>query len=113
MLAGYSQGATMGALFGASQGSWLWGLMLIEGGTEGWSLSRSQIFFEEGGRRVVTVCGTERCQREGRAAAQVQTQAGLSAQLVAVSGAGHTYLGRVGEAVAQAYRQHLSAAGAP
>lgn len=97
--AGYSQGATMGALFLTNVGQLFDRLILIEGGTEGWTSSRSARFKSQGGRQVLWVCGTKSCFNGAQAARATAQQSNLSTELVYVQGAGHIYWGPVQEQV--------------
>ena len=99
--AGYSQGATMGALFLVDYGALFDRLILIEGGNEGWSLARAGTYQALGGKRILWVCGTESCFIGAKKAARVAQQAGISTEVEFVRGAGHIYFGPVGRRVVQ------------
>jgi pimeloyl-ACP methyl ester carboxylesterase len=98
--AGYSQGATMGALFLLDHGELFDRAIFIEGGTEGVSALRAQRFYQHGGQKLLWVCGTLGCNKGALRASSVAREAGLEARAVHVSGAGHIYWGQVAEQVA-------------
>ncbi len=97
--AGYSQGATMGALFALERGDLFDRLILIEGGTEGFSHRRVKDFEQSGGRAILWVCGTNGCRDKARLAEAVATRGGLASVVEMVPGAGHIYWGAVEERV--------------
>jgi predicted esterase len=94
---GYSQGATMGALMIVNHGRRFPHLLLIEGGSGDWTLSRARRFRASGGKSVAIVCGTAPCARRAKASAAVLQKVGLRARAAHATGAGHTYDGEVGE----------------
>jgi len=98
--AGYSQGATMGALFLINHAQWFDRLILIEGGIEGWNLARSRRYKEGGGLRLLWLCGTPGCATGATKARDVALQVGLEAQAETLVGAGHVYWGPVGKQLA-------------
>lgn len=97
---GYSQGATMGALMLTGHGDIFNRLLLIEGGTEGWTSSRSRHFAAAGGKRVLFACGTRSCSQDAESAAEVMRAVGLDVRVRFAEGAGHSYGGAVQERVA-------------
>jgi predicted esterase len=100
---GYSQGATMGALMISGHGDRFPRLLLVEGGVEGWTLSRAKQFQAAGGRRALFACGTPHCEKHARAVSDILQKAGVEATVVADVHAGHTYGGTVAEAVHGAF----------
>jgi predicted esterase len=94
---GYSQGATMGALMLSEHGAEFPHLVLLEGGSGGWTLERALRFRRTGGQSVFIACGTEPCARRAAASRAVLERAGLAARTEYATGAGHTELGAVGE----------------
>lgn len=100
----YSQGATMGALALQSAEPAMPDLLLIEGGTDGWTMARSRHFVQNGGRRVYFACGTSSCHTKAKAAAARLRDAGVEAQVRYAEGAGHTPLGAVGDLVRDGLR---------
>jgi len=96
--AGYSQGATMGALMIVAHGDLFPRLLLIEGGTHDWSFARASEFRSGGARRVLFCCGTRSCAEHAETSARVLTSAGVEAR-AAFSAAGHTYKGPVADSV--------------
>jgi predicted esterase len=100
LYAGYSQGATMGALMLAPHGVPFARLALLEGGTEGWTRARAREYRAAGGRRVLLVCGTERCAEQARRAVSALVAEAVEAEVWHEVGAGHTTLGAVEARVA-------------
>lgn len=94
---GYSQGATMGALMIVNHGRRFPHLLLVEGGSGDWTLSRARRFHATGGKSVAIVCGTGPCARRAKASAAVMQRVGLRARAVHAVGAGHVYDGEIGE----------------
>jgi predicted esterase len=99
--AGYSQGATMGALMVVAHGSEFSHLLLIEGGSSDWTLERARRYRSTGGESVFIVCGTPSCARHARASVPVLERAGLRATSAYAEGGGHTELGPVGDHAAR------------
>lgn len=95
--AGYSQGATMGALALPDSGLTFEQLVFIEGGGEGMTKRSVNRLRELGTERVLFVCGTPGCSKRAQGMAGVLTRAGIEARAVDAPGAGHTYLGPVEE----------------
>jgi pimeloyl-ACP methyl ester carboxylesterase len=97
--AGYSQGATMGALAFAQHGGLFAELVLVEGGFADWSQALVNQFRESGGKAVLFVCGTKHCATQAAGAVHRFTKSGLKAKLARASGAGHVPNGAVGQAL--------------
>lgn len=93
--AGYSQGATMGALALPNSGLTFEQLVFIEGGGEGMTKRSVDRLRELGTERVLFVCGTAGCSKRAQGMAGVLTRAGIDARAVDAPGTGHTYLGPV------------------
>ena len=93
--AGFSQGATMGALMLVEHAAEVTRIVLVEGGFKDWSVARARAFREHGGERVLFVCGQKVCADEARKAAYWFKLAGVPAQLQHVAGAGHSHDARV------------------
>ena len=93
--AGFSQGATMGALMLVEHAAEVTRLVLVEGGFKDWSVARARAFREHGGERVLFVCGQKVCADEARKAAYWFKLAGVPAQLQHVAGAGHSHDARI------------------
>lgn len=100
----YSQGATMGALMLPGHAATFSRLVLVEGGNE-WSHKAARSFAENGGQRVLLVCGTGNCASSARRSLALLGDAGLWAQLLDVPGGGHAYWGAVATAVARNWPQ--------
>ncbi len=93
--AGYSQGATMGALMLVAHGDRFPRLLLIEGGGKDWTLARARQFRTGGGRQVLFVCGTTSCRTHAKGSASLLDAAGVATSVVSDIRAGHTYEGPV------------------
>jgi pimeloyl-ACP methyl ester carboxylesterase len=100
--AGFSQGATMGALMLVEHAAEVPRLALVEGGTKDWSLARARAFRERGGERVLFVCGQKDCADRARKSAHFFKLAGVPARVEYVVGAGHSHDARVEARVALA-----------
>lgn len=94
--AGYSQGATMGALMLPKIASLFPLALLIEGGYEQWPVKNAQHFAREGGRRVYFACGTASCDRGAERSVRWLDRGGVTANRKTAVGAGHTPAGAVG-----------------
>ncbi len=97
--AGYSQGATMGALMILSYVPHFQRFIFVEGGAQAWTWARSRRLREGGSPRVLFACGRESCSDDARRAVQILEKVGVAAQLREAYGAGHTYLGGVARTV--------------
>jgi pimeloyl-ACP methyl ester carboxylesterase len=93
--AGFSQGATMGALMLLEHAAEVKRLVLVEGGAKDWSVARARSFRERGGERVLFVCGQKDCADAARKSAYWFKLAGVPARLEYVAGAGHSHDARV------------------
>ncbi|MEI9937460.1 MAG: hypothetical protein WDO69_09575 [Pseudomonadota bacterium] len=93
--AGFSQGATMGALMLVPHAAEVTRLVLVEGGVKEWSVARARAFRERGGERVLFVCGQKECANAARKSAYWFKLAGVPAQVEYVAGAGHSHDARV------------------
>ena len=93
--AGFSQGATMGALMLVEHAHEVSRLVLVEGGFADWNVARAQAFHDHGGERVLFVCGRKECAEPARTSAHWFKIAGVQADVEYVPGAGHTHDGRV------------------
>ncbi|HEY3255359.1 MAG TPA: hypothetical protein VGJ91_15475 [Polyangiaceae bacterium] len=93
--AGFSQGATMGALMLVEHADLVKRLALVEGGVKDWSVARARAFRERGGERVLFVCGQKDCAEAARKSAYWFKLAGVPAQVEYVAGAGHSHDARV------------------
>ena len=95
LYAGFSQGATMGALMLVDHAREVTRLVLVEGGFADWSVARAKAFRERGGERVLFVCGRKECAEPAKASAYWFKLAGVPARVEYVPGAGHSHDGRV------------------
>lgn len=87
--AGYSQGATMGALALSGDGAMFSRLLLVEGGYGDWYDSLIARFKKSGGQAVVVICGTKQCHERAHAAIPRFARAGLAFKTATARGAGH------------------------
>lgn len=94
---GFSQGATMGALFLPARASRFSVLVLTEGGYGEWTQRTARTFRTAGGERVLFVCGTRHCAASVAKSARLLEGAGVTVRTETVSGGGHTDRGPVGE----------------
>lgn len=101
--AGFSQGATMGALMLVEHASEVTRLVLVEGGFSDWNVARARDFRARGGERVLFVCGRKECAEPARNAAHWFKEAGVAAQVEYVQGAGHSHDARVEARIAALY----------
>ena len=102
MYAGFSQGATMGALAFVKRPAVFARLVLIEGGSgesDEWTINGSRAFRESGGARVLFACGRPSCFLAAKRSITYLDKAGVQGRVVHAAGAGHTYGGAVAEAV--------------
>jgi pimeloyl-ACP methyl ester carboxylesterase len=93
--AGFSQGATMGARMLVEHASEVSRLVLVEGGFAEWSVARARAFRENGGQRVLFVCGRKECAEPARNSAHWFKLAGVDAAVEYIQGAGHSHDARV------------------
>lgn len=101
---GYSQGATMGALFITKHGARFPSLVLTEGGFSSFSKKSAKRFKESGGKRVLFVCGGPGCRSRALESAALLERAGVEARVEYVPGGGHADWGSVGERLDATYR---------
>lgn len=111
--AGYSQGATMGALMLHEVQVVPRGLLLVEGGYEGWTDKRCRAFHERGGQRVYFACGTNTCAARAKQVVKRLQDAGVQAQYGWARGAGHTPGGAVAGLARRGLEWLLSAPDVP
>lgn len=103
LYAGYSQGATMGALVLPDHAELFPRAVLVEGGFSEWNLVTAKRFAERGGLRVLFVCGVRRCKAGADRSAAALRRARLAVEARLAAGAGHTYLGPVAGEIAQGF----------
>lgn len=101
LYAGYSQGATMGALAFANAGGIFDRLLLVEGGYADWSPMLVRQYQQSGGKAMLWICGTGACNRQARAAAQRFKGSPVETRVHLADGAGHRPDGAVGQATSQ------------
>ena len=101
--AGYSQGATMGALALPLMPGLFSRALLIEGGDGGWGLRAARIFKAQGGVRVLFACGRSSCAANARRSAGYLEKESVEAQVLYAGGAGHTYGGLVEQVVRDSF----------
>jgi predicted esterase len=96
LYAGFSQGASMGALLLPSHPARFARAALIEGGYglfSEWNVAAARRFHEHGGERVVLACGRMRCLEQARQTARYLERGGLRVRVLYARGAGHGYRG--------------------
>jgi predicted esterase len=101
--AGFSQGATMGALMLVEHAREVSRLVLVEGGFADWSVARAKAFREHGGERVLFVCGRKECAEPARNSAHWFKLAGVDAAVEYIPHAGHVHDGRVEARIVERY----------
>ncbi|MEZ4444859.1 MAG: hypothetical protein R3B72_37635 [Polyangiaceae bacterium] len=100
IFAGYSQGASMGALVLPDHVVGFGRAVLVEGGVgehQEWNVTVATRFREQGGERVLFVCGRLACYESAQTSAGYLRRGGLAVDVAYASGAGHTYAGAVGD----------------
>jgi len=93
--AGFSQGATMGALMLVEHASEVTRLVLVEGGFSDWNVARAREFRARGGERVLFVCGRKECAEPAKNAVDWLRHAGVKAAVEYAPHAGHTHEGPI------------------
>jgi hypothetical protein len=96
LYAGFSQGAIQGAVMLPSSDVHFARAALVEGGFA-WSAPSVRRFVENGGERVLFVCGTPSCDVSANAAARRLDAHDIDTRVELASGAGHTYGGAVAD----------------
>lgn len=96
--AGFSQGASMGALMIAHHAEQFPYVVLIEGFTQ-WNVALGRSFSSRGGQAVLFVCGTGDCASKANASALALQRVPVRARSEHANGAGHTASGAVMELV--------------
>lgn len=102
VFAGYSQGASMGALALPGHPGRFARVLLWEGGNgehDEWNLRVARRLGGDGTLRVLFACGRLVCRENADTSARYLQREGLEAEVVYVSGAGHTYVGELRAAV--------------
>jgi predicted esterase len=108
MYVGFSQGATMGALFlhelarDPARKDTFGRVALVEGGSAEWNVALSRQVHEHGVERLLLVCGQRSCSKDGEKSVGWMRKGGLDARFEDAPGAGHTWGGGVGERVVAA-----------
>jgi len=100
--AGYSQGASMGALALPGHPGRFARALFWEGGNgehDEWNLRVARDLKAGGMRRVLFACGRSPCRQHAETSARYLAREGLEAQVIYVPGAGHTYGGELRERV--------------
>jgi predicted esterase len=106
IFAGYSQGASMGALVLPHHPAAFARAVLWEGGVgqyQEWNVAVAERFRARGARRVLLACGRPKCHEPAQRTAGYFQRASIDARLVYVAGAGHTAGGALAEAVAASF----------
>lgn len=97
VFAGYSQGGIMGALMLVKHPGTFARVILVEGGEAEWDVPTAVKFREGGGQRVMLVCGRHACNERARKSVWWLQRGGVPVRREYVSGAGHTYGGRIAQ----------------
>lgn len=98
--AGFSQGASMGALMISSYADQFPYVVLIEGFTQ-WNIPLGRAFATRGGQALLFVCGTHDCATKAEASTQTLQRVPVRARSEHAVGAGHTASGAVMDLVVQ------------
>lgn len=99
--AGFSQGASMGALFihqSREYAAMFDRVILVEGGAKEWTVAAAERLHDVGAR-VAIFCGQASCDQDARRSFKWMERARLDARRFYAVGAGHTYGGEVGKQV--------------
>jgi predicted esterase len=97
---GFSLGAILGTPIVKKSPARYPRVVLIEGGQSGWTRPRAKAFVAGGGARVLFACGQASCQASSRSAAKIVEAAGGGARVAYLGSVGHTYDGKVADAIA-------------
>lgn len=89
--AGFSQGATMGALMVVKHPRIFQRLVLVEGGEAEWDVPTAIRFRQGGGQRVLLVCGRRACTERAKTSRRWIERGGVEARVEYVVGGGHSY----------------------
>lgn len=100
---GYSQGANMGALALMKRPGLFSRLLFVEGQQNDWSIKLAERWHQAGGKRVALACGLAKCIRAARQSEWILRRGGMLVETRYAAGAGHTYLGPVGEHVRELF----------
>ncbi len=106
VFAGYSQGANMGALLLPEHDAKFAHAILWEGGVgefQEWNVRTSRLFHAHGGTRILFACGRPVCNEAARRTMGYMKRGGLDARLIYEPSAGHSYGGKLGERVREAF----------
>lgn len=99
IFAGFSQGASMGALIVSKHARELPYVVLIEGFQQ-WNVALGRRFSAQGGKAVLLACGTRECAETAELSEQALRRAGSRVRAEHAPGAGHTPAGPVQAMVA-------------
>ena len=94
IFAGFSQGASMGSMVLPRHPARFARAALVEGGFgqyQEWNIAAARRFRDQGGARVLLVCGRVKCLEHARQTASYLRQGGLEAKVTYAQGAGHSY----------------------
>ena len=106
VFAGYSQGASMGAMVLPEHPLKFARSALVEGGFgqfQEWNIRSARRYRQHGGQRVLLACGRLRCMSLARKSASYMKRGGLEVKLVHAQGAGHTYRGKMESLLRQTF----------
>ena len=106
IFAGFSQGASMGALVLPEHPARFARVALVEGGFglyQEWNLAVAERLRSQGAERVLWACGRPSCIEQARKSARLVERAGIAVKLVYVPTAGHSYRGDMARELAAAF----------
>lgn len=101
LFTGFSLGAILGKHVLKKHGARFPRAVLIEGGYEAWSIGMAKQYAQGGGERVLFACGQHACKQAATNAARVLGKAELDARVASAGNVGHTYDGRVADAISE------------
>jgi len=104
VLVGFSLGGTMAARIATRRPDLYPRVVLVEGGSDAWTLAVARRFLKGGGVKVLGACGQPACFPHFRNLDWAFRTAGLPFRVVGSRRAGHTYDGDVASAVAANWR---------
>lgn len=108
--AGFSLGAIFAGGYVIATSERVGAVVLVEGGHTFWSDRVAREFASRGGRAVAFACGQAWCARDADEAARRLRAAGVDAEVTYARGAGHSFQGRVGDALQPVFERLIAPA---
>ena len=99
VLTGFSLGAAHAVQLLRQEPSFFSRVVLVEGGTQGWSATLGTAFATNGGKRVLFVCTQPACRPGALTALQLTKRGGAQAELLDAGNLGHVLDGRAAAAI--------------